>query len=89
MFWFQEQDFCIRWGGLHSSTFKVSNGVRQGGILSPALFYLYMNDLSVALTNNGTCCQIDGTVINHLFYADDSVLFTLSPVALEKNLEYL
>ena len=72
---------------MFSDVFKVSNGVRQGGILSPAFFNLYMNDLSVALTKEGYGCQINGNVINHLFYADDSVLLSPSPFALQKLLD--
>ena len=32
---------CFRWGISVSSKFTVSNGVRQGGILSPFLFNIY------------------------------------------------
>ena len=38
MFWYAHQTMCVRWGGSVSSKFTVSNGVRQGGILSPFLF---------------------------------------------------
>ena len=37
---------CIKWGQSTSSFFTVSNGVRQGGILSPRLFAVYVDDLS-------------------------------------------
>ena len=32
-----------------STQFTVSNGVKQGGIISPILFNVYMDDLSIAL----------------------------------------
>lgn len=35
-----------RWGKSVSTPCLVTKGVRQGGILSPALFHLYMDDLS-------------------------------------------
>ena len=38
MFWYAHQTMCVRWGGSVSYKFTVSNGVRQGGILSPFLF---------------------------------------------------
>ena len=40
---------CIRWGNAYSPSFSVSNGVKQGGILSPILFNVCMDDLSVSL----------------------------------------
>ncbi len=49
MFWYAHQKLCVRWGGSVSSKFTVSNEVRQGGILSPFLFNVYMEDLSVNL----------------------------------------
>ena len=38
IYWYKNQDMCIRWGDAYSAKFKVTNGVRQGGILSPYLF---------------------------------------------------
>ena len=40
---------CIKWGQSTSCFFTVSNGVRQGGILSPRLFAVYVDDLSKQL----------------------------------------
>ena len=66
---------CVRWGNLMSKGFKVTNGVRQGGILSPYLFNLYLDDLSITLKKQYAGCKIANNIINHLLYADDLVLF--------------
>ena len=42
------------------------NGVRQGGILSPFLFDVYMGDLSVNLNKLQIGCLYAGILINHL-----------------------
>ena len=44
VYWYEHQRMCVRWGGVNSSSFSVTNGVRQGGILSPYLFNVYVDD---------------------------------------------
>ena len=74
VFWYSNQTMCVRWGNMMSKGFKVTNGVRQGGILSPYLFNIYMDDLSHILSKKYAGCKIASRIINHLFYADDLVL---------------
>ena len=54
-----------------SSGVGVSNGVRQGGILSPYLVCVYMGDMSIKLNNVTIGCTMGTTLISHLVYADD------------------
>ena len=53
VFWYSRQEMFIWWGNSCSTKFCVTNGVKQGGILSPALFNVYMNNLSVSLNHSG------------------------------------
>ena len=57
MFWFSNQDYIVKWNNLHSSSFKVTNGVRQGGILSPRLFAVYVDALSKRLKQSNVGCH--------------------------------
>ena len=41
------------WGDTISKQFTVANGVKQGGVISPILFNVYMDDLSTALNSSG------------------------------------
>ena len=50
-FWYQNQNFIIRWGGCLSDSFTVCNGVRQGSIASPLFFNVYLNELSIELND--------------------------------------
>ena len=70
----------------HSLPFSSNVGVKQGCILSPTLFNLFINDLSSYLDheNSGVC--IDGFNICHLLFADDLVLLSQSPSHLQKLL---
>ena len=79
-FWYTCQTMYVRWNNVISRGFGVSNGVRQGGILSPYLFCVYMDDLSNKLND----IKVGATLINHLMYADDLVL--LSPSAMGLSL---
>ena len=82
--WYSNQEFCVKWSNCLSTYFKVTNGVRQGGIMSPILFNTFINDLSVNLLEEGVGCHLGTQCMNHLFYADDSVLLAPSPSALQK-----
>ena len=83
--WYANQRFCVKWSGKLSAMFTVKNGVRQGGILSPILFVFYLEDLSKLLQNAGVGCEMFDIVVNHFFYADDSMV--LAPTA--RGLQHL
>ena len=87
MMWYCTQEFVVRWGSTFSAPFSVSNGVRQGGVLSPVLFNVYMDNLSEALNMTNVGCMINNTHINHLMYADDLVLLAPSMRALQTLLD--
>ena len=86
IYWYKNQDMCIRWGDAYSAKFKVTNGVRQGGILSPYLFNAYVDELSEELKKCNVGCNQNGHLINHIMYADDLVLISPSSAGLSQLL---
>jgi hypothetical protein len=83
-FWYSHQQMCVRWSSVTSNLFSVSNGVRQGGILSPYLFNVYIDDLSCKLNVQPIGCYVGIVVVNHSMYADDVVLIAPSAAWLKK-----
>ena len=79
---------CVRWGSTHSEFFPIGNGVKQGGILSPLLFNVYMDNLNLQLHRQSIGCSVGSTVENHMLYADDVVLFAPSAKGLQKLLDF-
>ena len=52
----------------------MSNGVKQGGVLSAILFTLYLDKLLIRLKNSNIGCSINGCYTGSLSYADDITL---------------
>jgi len=77
-FWYSNQQMCVRWQTNLSDSFKIFNGVRQGGILSPFLFRFYIRGLIDRVTKLNVGCNYFGTNVNLLAYADDLVLLAPS-----------
>ena len=78
VFWYSKQSMMMKWGGDISQPFNVTNGVRQGGVLSPLLFSVYLDDLSLRLHKVKAACFVGNTLVNHLLYADDFYCFSPS-----------
>ena len=87
LFWYQKQQLCIKWGKSCSTYFTICNGVRQGGILSPRLFALYVNQLTNQLIACKECCYFNDMCINHVLYADDIYLLALTASAMQTLLD--
>ena len=83
---YKNQFLRVNWNGEHSSMFSVSNGVKQGGVLSPILFNVYLDDLIQDLKSNGVGCHINGHFAGCFVYADDITLIAPSSEALHSML---
>ena len=64
----------VAWNSVCSCSFSVQNGVKQGGIVSPVLFCVYINDVLKLLAELEVGCFISDILVGILAYADDLVL---------------
>ena len=56
------------------SSFRIRNGTKQGGVLSPYLFTRYVRDLIKRIAGCGIGYAIGNVFMNLFAYADDMVL---------------
>ena len=83
IFIYLQQSCRVRWGETLSEKFSVKNGVRQGAVLSPTLFSLYINSLLIQLKSSGFGCHIGNHFYGALAYADDIALLCPSRAGLD------
>ena len=74
---YQEQKGWVRLAGHNSDTFGLSNGSRQGSIMSPFFFSCYVDKLVKILRKKKLGCYILGVWVGASLYADD--IFLLAP----------
>ena len=67
--------------------FKISNSVKQGGVLLPILFSLYLDQLISRLRHIGMGCHMNGLFTGVFIYADDITLLAPSRASLALMLE--
>ena len=65
----------------------MSWGVRQGGILSPILFSIYINDVIMKLEKSNKRCHINNTFLGCILYADDILLISPSITGMQDMLD--
>ena len=83
IFMYTSQSCHVTWNGIRSDEFSISNGVRQGAVLSPSLFNIYIDDLYEILKKTGFDCKIHGEYFGCFGYADDLALLAPSREALQ------
>ena len=80
--WYCKSECMVKWGNCISKAFPLTAGVRQGGVLSPILFSVYVDNILRNLNNLG--CHMFGICMGSFLYADDLVLLAPSVEALQE-----
>ena len=82
--WHSDLQCRVRWGETVSEWFAVKAGVRQGGVLSPDFYCIYIDELVEILSKMGIGCHLKNVFLSILLYADDMALVAPSLKGLQK-----
>ena len=86
---YENCNLCIKSNGMLSNTFECKSGVKQGDVLSPNLFNIYINDLPSIFDGDIDSPKLDELFVHCLMYADDLVIMSLTEDGLQKKLNNL
>lgn len=82
--WYKQLNCSVKWNSLFGDFFTVKCGIRQGSVLSPYLFALYVNDIVEELRRSGFGLHIGQLYLGCALYADDIVLLSATCYGLQK-----
>jgi hypothetical protein len=85
--WYSKLSVVVKWNNCKSSALGVLSGVRQGGLLSPSLFNVYVNGMISSLRKQKYGCHIGNVYIGCIMYADDLLLLSGSVLELQRMLD--
>ena len=75
---YTNQVCSVKWDNELSDGLHVSNGVKQGGVISPPLFSCYIDNLFAQLQHSGLGCHVSLSYAGAFGYADDIALLDTS-----------
>jgi hypothetical protein len=81
--WFSLSVSCVKWDSQLSRFFSLTAGVRQGGVLSPIFFSIYIDNLVAKVKSMNTGCYISLLCCSIFLYADDILLLSPSITGLQ------
>jgi hypothetical protein len=86
---YQNTQSCLRINGYYTQWFNVLSGVKQGCLLSPLLFNLFIDDLTQKIKDLKCGVPFENKQLPILLYADDIVLLSDTEKGLQLMLNTL
>ena len=78
---------CVQVNDFKTEWFPTDFGVKQGDVLSPTLFSIYVNDLALQIRKAKLGIQVADLTVGILLYADDIVLLAECEIDLQIMLD--
>ena len=84
--WYSSMSSSVLWYSNISRKFSLKQGIRQGAILSPLLYSVFVDELLDQLCNSGLGVSLNGVFCGSPMYADDLALIAESQTDLQAML---
>ena len=84
LYMYVNQKLRVRWVDTLSEAFGVKNGVKQGGVISPIFYCVYIDGLLLELQRSHVGCYVGQVFSGAYAYADDLTLLAPSLSALKE-----
>ena len=85
--WYGNLKGMVKWNNNYSSCFRITKGTRQGGLLSPQLFNIFINDLLKELKDSPHKVCIGSCSFNSFAYADDITIMCTTVSGLQNLID--
>ena len=88
-YWYAHQIVNVKYLNSISESWSITNGVRQGGVLSGLFFCIYIDSLINSTTDLKLGCKLGIMNANIIVYADDIVLLAPSASSLQTMINHV